>query len=92
VLAGTRDAPGGAVVNVGTGERATILSVARRILRALGRPEDTLDVTGRFRAGDVRHAVADVALARRLLGWEPRTSLETGLARLIEWAREAHSD
>ncbi|HET7595753.1 MAG TPA: SDR family oxidoreductase [Burkholderiales bacterium] len=38
-----------------------------------------------FRAGDVRHSQADIAKARRLLGYEPRWSVQEGLARTIDW-------
>jgi nucleoside-diphosphate-sugar epimerase len=31
---------------------------------------------------------ADLSLARKLLGWSPKTSLDDGMAQLIEWLRE----
>jgi dTDP-L-rhamnose 4-epimerase len=45
-------------------------------------------ITGAFRAGDVRHAVADNALARDLLGWTPKVSFNQGIAALVAWARD----
>jgi len=38
-------------------------------------------------AGDVSRTCADISRARELLGYEPRTSLEEGLARFVEWYR-----
>ena len=37
------------------------------------------------RAGDVRHSLADISLAREVIGYEPRVSFADGLARTIEW-------
>ena len=38
-----------------------------------------------FRAGDVRHSLADISKAKRLLGYEPQFKLQAGLARAFEW-------
>ena len=45
------------------------------------------DVPGRFRAGDIRHCVADVSRIRRELGYEPRVALADGLRELLDWLR-----
>jgi len=37
------------------------------------------------RPGDVRHSQADIALARKVLGYEPRVSLREGLRLTVEW-------
>jgi nucleoside-diphosphate-sugar epimerase len=39
------------------------------------------------RAGDVRHSLADISKARKILGWKPRYSLEEGLERTISYFR-----
>jgi UDP-N-acetylglucosamine 4-epimerase len=43
---------------------------------------------GPFRAGDVRHSLADVALAREHLGYEPSHDVHAGLAEALRWYRE----
>jgi dTDP-L-rhamnose 4-epimerase len=43
------------------------------------------EVTGKFRAGDIRHCFADIAKARRLLGYEPQVELEDGMRELAGW-------
>jgi len=38
-------------------------------------------VSGRFRAGDVRHITASSARIRNELGWQPQVSFEDGVAQ-----------
>jgi UDP-N-acetylglucosamine 4-epimerase len=38
-----------------------------------------------FRAGDVRHSLADVGKAKRLLGYEPTHAVGDGLSEAMEW-------
>jgi dTDP-L-rhamnose 4-epimerase len=79
----TRRAAGHAV-NVGTGARVTVLDLARALCEALGSDLEP-EVTGEFRAGDVRHCLADVGRACNVLGFEARRSLSDGLPELAEW-------
>ncbi|AGZ34121.1 MAG: NAD-dependent epimerase/dehydratase family protein [Pseudomonas sp.] len=38
-----------------------------------------------FRAGDVRHSQADISKARRLLGYEPKFDIESGISQAMPW-------
>jgi UDP-N-acetylglucosamine 4-epimerase len=38
-----------------------------------------------FRPGDVRHSLADISKAQRLLGYEPSHRFESGLAETATW-------
>jgi dTDP-L-rhamnose 4-epimerase len=76
------------VLDIGVGQGATILSVAQTLLACLGAPPDRLVVTGAYRPGDIRHAVADISRAVTLLGWRPDVALPDGLARLAAWSRD----
>ena len=73
-------------LNVGTGRATSVIAIARGLGRALGVPLDP-EVLGRFREGDIRHCVADITRAQRVLGYVPRVRLEEGLAELAEWSR-----
>ena len=89
VVAGTlaaMDAPAAPThaINIATGRRVRVVELARAIARALGSQVEP-EVTGEFRAGDIRHCFADVRLASRLLGFEAGHSLERGLPELAEW-------
>jgi len=75
-----------AVINIGSGRRTSIREAAERILVELGEKPD-VEVTAAFRPGDIRHAVANVEIASSLLNWKPETEFETGVAKLVEWAR-----
>lgn len=43
-----------------------------------------------FRAGDVRHSLADIGKARTLLGYEPSHRIRQGLAEAIDWYASNH--
>ena len=73
-------------VNVGSGERVTILEIARLLARLLGSPIEPL-VTQTGRTFDIRHNTADISRARQTLGFAPKVTLEQGFTELIEWAR-----
>src|SRR5437868_12764138 len=72
------------VVNVGSGRSSSVLDVARQLATVLG-VEIEPELSGKSRAGDVRHCFADISRASELLGYEPDTTLEAGLAELAEW-------
>lgn len=81
-LAGTSS---GTALNIGSGRSYSILEVAGLAAHALGRPDIVPEVTQRFRAGDIRHCFADIAAARRVLGFRPTLTLEDSLAPFAEW-------
>ncbi len=75
----------GQVFNVGSGRSFSVLDVARRLARVIGREDVAPEITGRYRVGDIRHCFADVTRAREVLGYAPRVSFEDGLAELAAW-------
>jgi dTDP-L-rhamnose 4-epimerase len=87
-------APGRAI-NVATGTGVRVIELARAFASALN-SEIEPQVTGEFRAGDIRHCFADVRRARELLGFEARRTLVDGLPELADWvarqAAEEHGD
>ena len=71
--------------NVGGGHRVALRDVLDQIERLVGRPIERRHIEPQH--GDPRDTSADTGLARRDLGYEPRTSLEQGLSRQWEWQR-----
>jgi len=67
------------------GATLTVKEVAERTVRAIGRPDIQPQITGKYRAGDIRHCFADISLAKRVLGWAPQVTLEQGLEDLASW-------
>ena len=77
-----KNAPG-EVFNIACGEHTTINSLVRMIKELIG--SDIKPLYEEERKGDVRHSQADISKARRILGYEPKVDLGTGLERTIKW-------
>lgn len=76
----------GEAFNVGTGDRTSIEELAEATREAT---DSSSPITHQDpRPGDIRHSGADVSKARRLLGFEPRVGLETGLEELVARRRQ----
>ena len=76
-------------IDIGSGQSETILGVSKMMVKALELTNDRLSISGQFRPGDIRHALAVISDAKSLLGWEPKVSLEHGMLELLDWARDA---
>jgi dTDP-L-rhamnose 4-epimerase len=76
----------GLALNIGSGEPVTIRQIAEILGTMLGEGTPP-EVTGAFRAGDVRHCFADITLARCKLGYRPRHRLAEAMGELVEWLR-----
>jgi dTDP-L-rhamnose 4-epimerase len=86
------ESPGavGVVCNIGSGQSVTVREIAERFARLVGRTDLEPQITGKYRAGDIRHCFADITRARELLGYEPRVTLDQGLRELATWL-EGHT-
>ncbi len=85
LLAARNETPlNGEVINVACGIRVTILELAQTIASLLGR-EDLEPAVGPARAGDVKDSLADLNLAKELLGYEPIVGFEQGLKATLDW-------
>ena len=77
----------GRTINLGVGQEIAIGALAERIHRLMGKEYEVAHDTQRDRpaASEVERLLSDNRLARELLGWEPRHSLDEGLEATIEW-------
>lgn len=79
----------GLVFNLGNPRETTILELAEMIKDAVGShsPIQPTSYESYYGSGfeDTRRRVPDITRASEILDWEPRVSLEEGLARTIEW-------
>lgn len=80
----------GRVLNTGSGTEISIGDLVERIETVLGRraPVERDDERVRPPGSEVERLCADTTAARELLAWEPRVSLDDGLAATVEWIAE----
>jgi UDP-glucose 4-epimerase len=85
LLASTAPNVAGRVLNIANGRATTLLELISLLNAIL--ETDVEPAHEPPRIGDVRDSMADIALARALLGYEPQTGMEEGLRRSIEYYR-----
>jgi UDP-glucuronate decarboxylase len=73
-------------MNLGNPGEFTMLELAELTLKLVGGRSKIVHKP--LPADDPRQRQPDIALARRVLGWEPRVPLEEGLRRTIAYFRE----
>ena len=79
----------GAIVNLGSGRSLSINQLAAHATAAFGHAPGSYAVRrAPARPGEQRTVRADVRRAQSILGWEPRTTFEAGLAETVRWARK----
>ena len=70
------------VINIGSGVEMSINALVATVERVVGKTVSVIHNSDQ--SGGVSRLCADISLARRLLGFEPRVRLENGLHRMIE--------
>lgn len=78
----------GQAINLGHDEPIAIADVIRMLEARLGR-EARIDRQPE-KPGDMPITHADLAKARRLLGYEPRVRFDAGLSEFVDWYRQYH--
>ncbi len=81
------EAPGvsGEIINVATGGRVSLKQLFTAMREVIGASVEPTFTDAR--TGDVRDSQADIAKARRLLGYVPLVTFQEGLRRTVEWYR-----
>ncbi len=75
----------GEVVNIACGEAVTVNAIIDRINQLLGK--HVKPIYAPARAGDVKHSLADITAARKLISFRPVTLFREGLEKSIDWYR-----
>jgi dTDP-glucose 4,6-dehydratase len=90
VLAATAKDAIGQTINLGVGREIKIGELVQLIARLMDKPVQLECAAERLRpeASEVERLLADNTRARQVLGWEPKITLEEGLQRTIDWARQ----
>jgi len=86
LLAAESPRAAGRVLNLASGRSYSLLDLIASLETLLGRAADVRREPARV--GDVRDSLADITLARELLGYEPVVDFHEGLRRTLAWYRE----
>jgi UDP-N-acetylglucosamine 4-epimerase len=81
------------VYNIAVGERTTLNELFQLLQEGLCGPVADLPkqkpVYREFRAGDVRHSLADISKAQKLLNYSPKYRIQQGLQMALGWYRSS---
>jgi nucleoside-diphosphate-sugar epimerase len=87
LLAGRAKQTKGEVINIACGEAVTVNEIIKMINEFVGKNVKPNYVPSR--KGDVKHSLADITLAKKLIGYKPVVLFKDGLKKAIEWYRSA---
>jgi nucleoside-diphosphate-sugar epimerase len=73
----------GEVINIACGQAITVNAIIEMINQLVGKNVKPLYAPSR--PGDVKHSLADITLARRLIGFKPTVQFREGLEKAIKW-------
>ncbi|MFB3845042.1 MAG: SDR family oxidoreductase [Candidatus Cloacimonadaceae bacterium] len=83
LLACTAKGVAGEVFNIACGKKYTLLELVQEINAALGK-----QIEPKFapeRSGDVKHSLADISKAGKMLGYQPKVDFQTGIRKAVEF-------
>jgi UDP-glucose 4-epimerase len=86
LLAATAEHTTGQVLNIACGTAVTVNEVIDVINAAVGKKIEPVYTDPR--SGDIKHSLADITLAGKLLGFKPTVQFKQGLQKAIDWYRK----
>ena len=84
ILAIEKDEASGEIFNVGSGVNTSVNDVAHS-LKKLYKSNQNIIISGKYRAGDIRHNYADLSKIKKLLGFVPKYNFKNGISNFVEW-------
>lgn len=75
----------GEVLNIGAGDRTTVNQLVSFLNESLGTSITPVYLPPR--SGDIKHSLADISLAKSVLGYTPRYGVKEGLRETVAWFR-----
>ena len=79
----------GKVLNVGESKRTNINEIANYLKEIIGSSSEIHYVE--VQKGDAKHTLADINLAKKLIGYEPKIDILEGLRRYVLWFKESET-
>ena len=86
LLAAQAEHTAGEVLNIACGKAVTVNETIDIINDLLGK--NIKPIYSDPRPGDIKHSLADITLAEKLLGFKPTVPFKQGLQKAIDWYRE----
>ena len=86
-LAATAPETHGEAINISTSDAVSVNTVVNTIRELLGKTniEPKYDPP---RQGDIKHSLADVSKAKKIIGYEPTVTFDEGIRKAIDWYKE----
>jgi len=84
ILGLEKDEANGQVYNVGTGVATDVVTVANTLAKYY-QNDVSIQISGNYRLGDIRHNFADISKIYRELGFKPEWSFERGIHAFTAW-------
>jgi dTDP-L-rhamnose 4-epimerase len=75
------------VFNVGSGTPSSIYDVAVLLKKEL-QSQSTIEISGDFRVGDIRHCYASLERTERAFGFKPSITIDEGIRRFCGWVKQ----
>ncbi len=75
------------IINLGCGRPVSNIDFVRTLEKLLGKKANIVDAP--CPASEPPITYADISKATRLLGYDPKITVDVGLARFLDWARES---
>ncbi|MBN2136332.1 MAG: SDR family oxidoreductase [Sedimentisphaerales bacterium] len=86
LLAARAEQVAGEAINIACGQAVTVNQIIDMINTSVGK--SVKPIYADARPGDVKHSLADISLAEKLIGYKSQVSFEQGLDKAIAWYRE----
>ena len=86
ILGIEKEEANGQIFNIGSGIATTVLDVANTLKR-LYNSEININISGKFRLGDIRHNFADLSKSKDILGFTPKYNFERGITEFVNWVK-----
>jgi len=86
ILGIEKEEANGQIFNIGSGISTTVLDVANKLKR-LYNSEININLSGKFRIGDIRHNFADLSKTKSVLGFTPKYDFDRGIKEFVNWVK-----